>query len=314
MLKSATVAAVAAAAVLLAITWPREALAEGRLRIGFLLSVALGFYVGCWMLGLAVTSPTLAHDRAQDLDRLLFVLLPLAFVAELLAALPAEAGSWAGQPALVVVAATPILLDHSSYVTDLAGPDTREWSTLTTTLVFAVAALTLAAAWTILVNQSARSQGTAVLVVLAVTAAATTLVVMLSGYASGGQLGVPLAGALGGCAGLVATAGSRGAERCSGLWRGRPVCDRRRRPLLRLADHDQCGPTAVGSNVLLAADPARALPSNRPDRVGIGRSADRSDSCRADLCSTIRRQPGGWQRGKHVRQEPSLQDYLDFGR
>ena len=200
MVKSATVAAVVAAAVLLATAWRRPPPAGGSLRFGYLLSIALGFYAGCWMLGLAVTWPPPAQAQ-QDIDRLLLVLLPLSFIAELLAALPGRLHylGW-GMRSLVVIAATPILLDHSSFVADLAGPGTREWTPLKTTLVFATAAVVLAAVWIILAIQSAHSQGPAVLIVLAIASAAATLVVMLSGYARGGQLGVPLAGALGGCA------------------------------------------------------------------------------------------------------------------
>src|SRR4029453_13222756 len=124
------------------------------------------------------------------------VVLPAAVVAEIIAAASARAG-WVVR--LVVAAlATPVLLYGSSYVTDLTGPESREWSPAKAWLIFSSLAVALFAAWSGLNRLAVRTGERTPLWCLAGAALASGVVIMMSGYATGGQFGVPLAAALGG--------------------------------------------------------------------------------------------------------------------
>src|SRR5205823_2311547 len=84
--------------------------------------------------------------------------------------------------------------------TDSAGPGTSEWSSATAWVVLGGLAAALAASWALLDRLTDRSGGRPVLLALAVAAAGSGLTVMLSGYATGGMLGLPLAAGLAGAA------------------------------------------------------------------------------------------------------------------
>jgi hypothetical protein len=148
---------------------------------------------GLWILDLLPHFPP-----REALDRLLLVVVPAAAVAELLAAASHRIG-WVGRAA-VAVSAAPVLLWGSVYTTDLSGPNSRVWSTAMAWSVEAMLALLLMAAW-ILTNRLSRRGGDRIsLLSLAGTALGAGLVIMLSGYATGGQMAVPLAAGLAGVA------------------------------------------------------------------------------------------------------------------
>jgi hypothetical protein len=86
------------------------------------------------------------------------------------------------------------------YVTDLSGPGSREWPADKTWLIFAALAVTFLGVWSALNRLTLRTQGRTPAWCLAGTVLGAGLVVMLSGYATGGQLGVPLAASLVGVA------------------------------------------------------------------------------------------------------------------
>lgn len=179
-------AAVLAAAVASAVTWlvRRLSLAAGALGVG------LGVVAGAWALGLTPKVPP-----QEALDRLLLVVLPAALVAEVQAA---HRRVWVGWVLRAVVAAlaAPALVYGSSYVTDLSGPGSREWSLGLAAGIFTGLAITLFLVWTALArlaNHANRATPAAV----AIAAGGGAVVVMLSGYATGGQLGIPLATAIG---------------------------------------------------------------------------------------------------------------------
>jgi hypothetical protein len=148
---------------------------------------------GLWVLGLLPQWP--AHEA---LDRLLIVVLPGAAAAELVACRFERVG-WIAR-GLVAALTMPVLLQSSSYVADLAGPNSREWSLAITWLVYASSAVMLMGAWAALVRLTKRTQRRTSLACLAGAALGAAPIVIFSGYATGGQFGVPLAGALGGVA------------------------------------------------------------------------------------------------------------------
>jgi hypothetical protein len=196
ILESAAVAAVVAAVALLLTGWPWRRPRLKWAAAGGALGVGVGFLVGAWLLGLAPHFPP-----REDKDRLLLILLPAVVGVEVAAAFLRRTPwlVWSLRLA-VAAAAAPILLHGSIYLTDAAGPGTREWSPVQAVLILAGLAAALATNAALLDRLARRQASRAVLLALALAAAGSGLTIMLSGYASGGQLGFPLA------AGLVGTA------------------------------------------------------------------------------------------------------------
>jgi hypothetical protein len=201
-------AGTAAAVVLWICGWPWRAARPSRVHTGWVLGVGVGFILGCWLLGIWPQWPL-----RQDQDRLLGLVFPAVVVIELLAGFP-SLPRWLIWPLrlMVVVGCAPVLLHASSYLTDLAGPGTREWSTAHAWLILGGLAAALAGVWALLTLLARRAPGLSHPVCLAGTIAGASVTVMLSGYASGGQIGLPLAAALLGAsvAALVLPGPSRG--------------------------------------------------------------------------------------------------------
>jgi hypothetical protein len=160
---------------------------------GAALAAVSAVFAGLWVLGLLPNFPP-----REALDRLLLIVLPAAVVAEVVAAQSGRAG-WVAR-CVVAALAVPVLLDGSVYVTDLSGPGSREWPPAKTWLVFAALAAVLMSVWMVTNRLAARTGGRTALWCVAGSALGAGLVIMLSGYATGGQLGVPLAAGLGGVA------------------------------------------------------------------------------------------------------------------
>jgi len=160
IVQSMAAAALTAAVVVLLARWPRQTFSSARGSAACVLGVGVGVLVGCWRLGIRPHWPPL-----EDQDRLLIILLPAIVVVEFAAALLGRAPYLAWLLRLIVAAAAArVLLHHSVYITDLAGPGSRLWTPAQTWLVLA---------------------GLAV----AITCAGAGVTLMLSGYASGGQIG-----------------------------------------------------------------------------------------------------------------------------
>ncbi|HMC88041.1 MAG TPA: hypothetical protein VKI17_00770 [Gemmataceae bacterium] len=196
ILKAAAAAAALAVGILLLCGWPWRAPHPVRTAAGGALAVGAGFFAGAWLLDLRFHFPP-----SEDQDRLLFVLAPAAVGVEIIAAALRRAAwmGWLLRLALAAVAAR-IILHNSSYITDLAGPGSREWPVGQTWIILLGLAGALAAIWALLSLLLARSSAWSVPATLALVAACAGVTIMLSGYASGGQLGFPLAAALGGAA------------------------------------------------------------------------------------------------------------------
>jgi hypothetical protein len=210
MLMGEAFAAAAALGLLVTLLFSRSS-RVGVASAGAVLAVVAAVPAGLWVLGLLPHLPP-----ADALDRLLVVVLPAAAGAELLAAASAPAG-WVAR-GVVAALATPVLLYGSVYVTDLSGPGSREWSPGTAALVFAALAVILLGAWAALNRLAVRPSVHTPLWCVAGAALGAGLVIMLSGYATGGQLGVPLAAALGGvAAGSLLRKGKPGTEGALGV-------------------------------------------------------------------------------------------------
>ena len=195
------VAVIAAVAFLLC-AQPWRPQSRVSVTLGWVLGLALGVYAGCWLLSLWPHWPP--RDCA---DRLLILVLPAALIVELLASLPATPG-WLGIALrlIVVAGAAPVLLYGSQYV---AG--TQAWSPGLMWLVLGGLAAALALQWLLVALLVRRAPGMAMPAMLAGVCGGAGVTIMLSSYATGGQLGLPLAAALGGAAlATLTSAGLRG--------------------------------------------------------------------------------------------------------
>jgi len=186
------IAAAVSAVLLFFCGWPWRAARPSWFDAGWVLGLGAGFFAGCWVLGIRPHWPP-----REDLDRLLAVLLPAVLVVELVAVFPRTPRwlVWALRSA-VAASGAGVLLYGSSYLTDLAGPGTREWSPVQAWLVLGGLGAAEGAVWALLAILARRAPGLSHAVCLSGTSAAAALTVMLSGYATGGQAGLPLAAAL----------------------------------------------------------------------------------------------------------------------
>lgn len=157
--------------------------------IGTTLGLGLGFAIGCINLG--VRTHWLPRE---DQDRLLLILLPGALLIELLAPL-LKKWTWLLRFALAA-SATWVLLYGTVYLEDLAGPGSREWTPKETGLILSALAAALLAVWVALDTLAQRSGGRTVPLALAFVCGGASITVMLSGYTSGGLIGIPLAAAV----------------------------------------------------------------------------------------------------------------------
>lgn len=195
LLKSLAAAALTAAAVALLFErllqrWPRL------VGTGLVLGVGLGFAAGCVALGLKPNFPP-----REDQDRLLLILMPAVLLIELSAP---GLGRWAWLLRCGLVASAGyILLLGTVYLEDLIGPGSREWPPITAALILGALGAGLLAMWAALAGLAQRTGDRTIPLAVAVSCGGAALSVMLSGYASGGQIGVPLAAAV--CGGLLAT-------------------------------------------------------------------------------------------------------------
>src|SRR5262249_54028179 len=140
---SAAVAAVIAAVILLDLGLPWRAPQPALVAVGGALGVGLGFFFGCWVLGLNPVWPP-----REDRDRFLLVLLPAVVLVELLASPPGlpRVVAWLLRLAVAVLAAR-VLLHGSVY---LNGPGDNQWSAAETWLTLGALAALLASVWMLL--------------------------------------------------------------------------------------------------------------------------------------------------------------------
>jgi hypothetical protein len=183
---------IAAAVALLLASWPWRAPHRVRMRCGGVLAVGVGIAAGCWRLGVSPNWPP-----REDQDRLLFVLLPTVIVVEIISAVIARP-TWLPWllRLLVAAAASPCLLYGSSYLSELAGAGSREWSPLQMVLILVGLAVLLTAMWSALWMLANRTACRSVPVVLAIVCGGAAVTIMLSGYASGGLIGLAIAAAI----------------------------------------------------------------------------------------------------------------------
>jgi hypothetical protein len=188
--------------------WPWRTPRAVQARVGSLVGQATGWLSGCWLLGVRPHWPL-----REDLDRLLGIVLPTVLVVELVSLLP-KVPRWLVWLLRLIVAggAARVLLHGSSYLSGSEGQGA--WSSLQGGSILAILAVVLATVWVLFDLLARRAPGVSVWTCLAGTTAGAAITVMLSGYATGGQAGLPLAGALLGtiAAALMLPIASRGSN------------------------------------------------------------------------------------------------------
>ncbi len=191
ILEAVAVAALTAAAITFFCGWPRRSADSVWTSLGSPLGVAAGFYIGCWLLGMK-----LRLSLQEDQDRLLLIVMPAIVLVEIAAALLGRR-RWLALPLRLLVAAgaARVLLHGSTFIAN-HDDAARKWDPELTWAILGGLALALAAGWTALAALARNRSRQSVPVALALACAGAAVTVMLSGYASGGILGLPLAAAL----------------------------------------------------------------------------------------------------------------------
>ena len=211
ILEALGLAGLLAGVFLLAFGLPWRAPSPARARIGGVLGMVAGIWAGCWWMEALPSWPP-----REDHDRLLLVLLPAVSVVEIIVAVTSRPRwlGWVLRP-IVAACAAPILLYGSSYITDLTGPGSREWTISQTSLAFGVLAFSLTIVWWAVWRLAKRSACRSVPIMLAVVIAAAAVTIMLSGYAGAGQTGLTVPVALVGV--TIASLVLKGAPEMNGI-------------------------------------------------------------------------------------------------
>jgi len=192
ILEAMGLATLVAGAFVLSFGLPWRTPKPARARIGGVLGLAMGIITGCWRMDALPNWPP-----REDHDRLLLLLLPLVTAVEIVIAVTSQPRWLPWLLRLIVIAgAAPVLLYGSSYITDLTGPGSREWTTAQTVVIFASLAFLLAIVWWAMWLLTKRSGCRSVPILLALVSTGAAVTILLSGYASAGQSGLNLPAAL----------------------------------------------------------------------------------------------------------------------
>ncbi len=195
ILGATAAAAVLSALVMLAGAWAARKGRGGLAVLVEVLAVGGGLAIGCRWLGFTPRVPPV-----EDQDRLLLVLLPATALVEILAA-ALRRWPWFGRIFRVLLALPipALLLFGSGYLpsTWIPGGDPNAPSTWTQEQAIEILVglgVLLAVAWSLLIWAAHRAGGFAVPAALGLVVTAAGVSMMLSGYASGGLIGLPFAG------------------------------------------------------------------------------------------------------------------------
>lgn len=191
--------AILSALVVWTCAWPWRMPRPAWTKAGLVAGAGTGFFLGCWLLRCLPHWPP-----REDLDRLLTVVIPAVLLVELLAVFP-QVPRWIVWPLRVAVVGggARALLHGTSYLAGFTETGSGEWSPVQTWLILGALACAQGALWLMLSMLAKRAPGLSHTACLAGTIAGAAVTIMLSGYATGGQVGLPLAASLLGAAGAT---------------------------------------------------------------------------------------------------------------
>ena len=180
--------AVAGAATMLTVLACRRLGGSPAAAISWPLAVGLGFVIGAIMLGFRPRGVL-----ATDQERLLLVVVPLAVAVESwIAFKPMSIARMVLARGCVSLSSGPLLLLGSVYMTGGGGG----WSPAERVIFLLGLGIFILVPWLTLVTLQQRRPDPAISLSLAATSLAAGITTMLSGYASAGQLALPLAATL----------------------------------------------------------------------------------------------------------------------
>lgn len=163
-------------------------------RAGWNFGIGAGFLVGCSLLGRGPRG-----SFAEDVDRLLVIVMPTAVLVESVVSHPRFPGALAWLTRMFVAGSVaPLLLQGTVYLSDVGGPGTREWSVIQATFILVTLPIAIVAGWWTLSRIHGKPLGRLVEFLVLSTCVSAGIAVMLSGYLTGGQIALPLAGAFAG--------------------------------------------------------------------------------------------------------------------
>ncbi|MCA9188708.1 MAG: hypothetical protein R3E01_00775 [Pirellulaceae bacterium] len=165
-------------------------------QLASLCSLPVGYYIGCWVLGLLPNWPIV-----EDRDRMLWLVLPGVTLVEAIGCFAGGRRWWSRAIVWMLrlaisVAVARVLLHGSIYLADVVGPGTRKWDDASSGMILLAIGSGVLLVWTTAIWVTTRSSGRSMLLSFFFVAGAAAISIMLSGYATGGQLGLPLAGAI----------------------------------------------------------------------------------------------------------------------
>ena len=169
----------------------RHGLVAPWIDLAWIVGISFGFYLGCGVLGVRPRWPP--HE---DLDRLMGIIIPASIGIEFLSAFPRipTAAIWALRLAFASCVGR-VLLSGSVYLSGPHEPGTLAWLPVTAALILGLIALTQAISWLLMDRLGRRASSVSTVVGLAIAIGGSAITIMLSGYASGGQVGLPLSAA-----------------------------------------------------------------------------------------------------------------------
>ena len=189
---AASLAGITAAVVTAFAALPWKAPHHQRLSIGTLLGVASGFAVGCAVLKVKPDWPIV-----EDQDRLLGLILPAVLIVEsIIAATKMPAWVTWGLRLIIACKMPRALLHGTVYLESPSGDGGLSWSPAVRWTILACLGASLCIAWGLLMRGNHRPSVRLVPLSLGLACCGAGLTIMLSGYASGGQLGPILGGAV----------------------------------------------------------------------------------------------------------------------
>jgi hypothetical protein len=196
-----------AAISLLIFGWPWRSPNRSRLILGWTLGLGVGFLVGCYVLDGTIRWPfkgLRVAENAESKDRLLFLLLPAAMLVEGLSALQKlpRLVIWILR-LLVAGGVAPIILHNSIYLENLPGSDGPEWNAQQQFQILSILGGSLFLVWLALDLFVRKAPSRVVPLAISIVSVGSAVTIMFSANLSGGQLALPLAGALAG--GLLAS-------------------------------------------------------------------------------------------------------------
>jgi hypothetical protein len=207
LMTQATGLAFVAAAVMLGIyvgRGRRRAIDPVWVDVGWVVGLGVGFYAGWWVLGIRPHWPL-----AEDLDRLLAIVVPAVLAVELVSAFP-RVPRWLSWVLRLAVAGgvARVLLHGSTYLASPAEAGALTWPPALAWLVLGLLAAAQAVVWGLLDLLARRSPGVTLTIGLGIAIGGSAIAIMLSGYATGGQAGLPLSAAVLGASAAAMVPGS----------------------------------------------------------------------------------------------------------